>query len=203
MFGLLCILVDVTASAQEFSVGEQSRLSIALQGGQSVTTAFGPQVDRQLEPYLSYAGFMTDPVLHEHKRITFSATCKLELSRLVFAKGGLGFLAKGTRIDYGPLLYPVDVKNRYLTFPLLIGISRQNHFSRRRPFAPCMLGSTDKILALKNGLLTSYGYRPRRNCLQEIFMLVCSYLVEIIVFYIAHPKKKTVGYDFVKRFCYV
>lgn len=99
-------------------------------GGRSVATAFGPEVDKQLEPYLSYAGFMTDPVLHEHRSITFSLLCKLEVSRFVFAKSGLGFLEKGTTIENASYVYPMDVKNEYLTLPLLIGADPLKFISR-------------------------------------------------------------------------
>jgi hypothetical protein len=122
----LCLFISLSCSAQELSLGEQRKVSISLLVGPSVTTAFGPEVEHQLEPYQSYDGFMTNPVLYEHNRLTFFANCTWQLSKVAFAKSGFGFLEKGTKIENRKYVYPIDVRNQYLTLPVLLGADPLN-----------------------------------------------------------------------------
>lgn len=105
------------ADGQLFKAPDESKFHISAMAGYIQSKIAGSFVDYQMTHY-----FGRKPELVGQGGIEAEASVRVNVFNFLYAKTGLGYNEQGGEIKYNNLVYPIDVKLRYVHVPVSIGV---------------------------------------------------------------------------------
>lgn len=95
---------------------------VGFSAGKSITLFSGSEVDFQLE-----SNGQKKPYLEKNEFYTSAFHFKYEVFNYLFAKSGIHYIRKGSKIVNNSFKYPLDATYDYLAMPILLGIQPFNY----------------------------------------------------------------------------